>query len=49
MAIPNYKTEPLKCWNKAKEIRLKYYKEYAEAKDNGGLRWDLRLQLIFPA
>ena len=39
MAIPNYKTEPLKCWNKAKEIRLKYYKEYAEAKDNGGLRW----------
>ncbi len=34
-----YPTEPLKCWNKAKEIRLKYYKDYVEAKDRGGLRW----------
>jgi len=34
-----YKTEPLKCWNKAKELREKYYKDYAEAKEKGGLRW----------
>ena len=34
-----YPTEPLKCWNKAKELRLKYYKDYIEAKDKGGLRW----------
>ena len=37
MAI--YKTEPLKCWGKAKELRLKYYKEYQEAHQKGGLRW----------
>lgn len=34
-----YKTEPLKSWNKAKELREKYYRDYAEAKDKGGLRW----------
>ncbi len=37
--MPKYPTEPLKCWNKAKEIRQKYYADYAAAKDNGGLRW----------
>ncbi len=35
----HYPTEPLKCWNKAKEIRLKYYQDYATAHDRGGLRW----------
>lgn len=39
MKIPTYKTEPLKCWNKAKEIRYNYYKRYAEAHIKGGLRW----------
>jgi benzoyl-CoA reductase subunit B len=34
-----YPTEKLKCWNKAKEIRLKFYKDYAEAHDKEGLRW----------
>ena len=34
-----YKTEPLKCWNNAKELRDKYYRDYAEAKDKGALRW----------
>ncbi|OGF58783.1 MAG: benzoyl-CoA reductase, bzd-type, subunit O [Candidatus Fischerbacteria bacterium RBG_13_37_8] len=34
-----YKTEPLKSWEKAKELRLQYYKNYAEAKDKGGIRW----------
>ena len=39
MLLPNYKTEPLQCWNKAKEIREKYYRDYANAHDNNGLRW----------
>ena len=34
-----YPTEPLKCWSKAKELRLKYYKDYVEAKEKGGVRW----------
>jgi benzoyl-CoA reductase subunit B len=34
-----YKTEPLKCWNKAKEIRENYYKNFAAAHEKGGLRW----------
>jgi benzoyl-CoA reductase subunit B len=34
-----YPIEPLKCWNKAKELRLKYYKDYVEAKERGGIRW----------
>lgn len=34
-----YKTEPLKCWNKAKEIRMDYYKNFAGAHEKGGLRW----------
>jgi len=36
---PKYKTEPLKCWNKAKEIRQDYYHNYANAHEQGGLRW----------
>jgi benzoyl-CoA reductase subunit B len=34
-----YATEPLRCWNKAKEIRENYYKNYAAAKEKGGIRW----------
>ena len=37
--MAEYKTEPLKCWQKAKELRLKYYKEYQEAHKKGGIRW----------
>ncbi|MEE8149931.1 MAG: benzoyl-CoA reductase, bzd-type, subunit O, partial [candidate division Zixibacteria bacterium] len=37
--MPEYKTEPLKCWKKAKELRLDYYKDYQEAHSKGGLRW----------
>lgn len=39
MTLPTYKTEPLQCWNKAKEIRLNYYQDYAQAHEKGGLRW----------
>lgn len=39
MNIPTYKTEQLKCWNKAKELRNKFYKDYATAHERGGLRW----------
>ncbi|MBI4723009.1 MAG: 2-hydroxyacyl-CoA dehydratase, partial [Candidatus Stahlbacteria bacterium] len=36
-----YPTEKLKCWDKAKELRLQYYKNYAEAKSTSkaGIRW----------
>jgi len=34
-----YPTEPLKCWNKAKELRKRYYERYRDIKDQGGLRW----------
>ncbi len=37
--MAEYKTEPLKCWQKAKELRLKYYKDYQEARNKGGIRW----------
>jgi benzoyl-CoA reductase subunit B len=37
--MPKYLTEPLKCWNKAKELREKYYHDYATAHERGGLRW----------
>ena len=34
-----YKSEPLKLWNKAKELRLQYYENYAKAHEQGGIRW----------
>jgi len=37
MAI--YPSEPLKCWNKAKELRNRFYRNFAEAKEKGGVRW----------
>ena len=39
IATTRYKAEPLKLWNKAKELREQYYLDYAQAKDKGGLRW----------
>jgi benzoyl-CoA reductase subunit B len=34
-----YPSEPLKCWKKAKELREKYYRDYATAHEKGGIRW----------
>ncbi|NIN68701.1 MAG: benzoyl-CoA reductase, bzd-type, subunit O [Anaerolineae bacterium] len=34
-----YKTAPLKTWEKAKEIRANYYRNYGAAHEKGGLRW----------
>ncbi|MFQ5857103.1 MAG: benzoyl-CoA reductase, bzd-type, subunit O [Anaerolineae bacterium] len=34
-----YPTEPLKCWNKGKELRRRYYKDYATVHERGALRW----------
>ncbi len=34
-----YRTKPLDCWRKAKEIRENYYRDYAQAHEKGGLRW----------
>lgn len=34
--LKKYPTKPLDCWNKAKELRMKYYQKYAEP---GKLRW----------
>jgi len=40
MTAPDkYPTEPLKLWKKAKELRERYYLDYARAKEKGGLRW----------
>ncbi|MCL5046353.1 MAG: benzoyl-CoA reductase, bzd-type, subunit O [Actinobacteria bacterium] len=38
LVVRRYKGEPFKCWQKAKELRLKVYRDYAEAGDKGGLR-----------
>ncbi|MDP6179052.1 MAG: 2-hydroxyacyl-CoA dehydratase, partial [Desulfatiglandales bacterium] len=37
--MSKYPSEPLKCWDRAKELRLQYYKDYATAHEKGGLRW----------
>jgi benzoyl-CoA reductase subunit B len=37
--MAKYPTEPLLSWNKAKEIRERFYKNYAKAHEKGGLRW----------
>lgn len=37
--LTKYQTEPLQSWAKAKELREKYYENYAKAHDRGGLRW----------
>ncbi len=34
-----YETRPLESWNKAKEIRENYYRDYARAHEMGGIRW----------
>ena len=37
--MADYKTEPLKCWPRAKELRQNYYKDYQDAREKGGIRW----------
>ena len=38
--MSKYKTKGLDCWQRAKDLRAKYYKDYAEAHDRGALRWE---------
>lgn len=33
-----YKTRPWECWQKAKELRMSYFKRYAQAKEKGMVR-----------
>ncbi|MBW1888061.1 MAG: benzoyl-CoA reductase, bzd-type, subunit O, partial [Deltaproteobacteria bacterium] len=33
-----YETKHLDCWGKAKELRNRYFTNYMEAKEKGGLR-----------
>ena len=37
--MARFPTEPLRLWNKAKELRQEYYRNYAQAHDQGGLRY----------
>ncbi|MHA2251229.1 MAG: benzoyl-CoA reductase, bzd-type, subunit O [Candidatus Kariarchaeaceae archaeon] len=37
--MAKYETEPLKCWSKAKKLRLDYYENYRTAHEKGGIRW----------
>lgn len=39
MSTQIYPTEPLQLWGKAKELREKYYLDYRDAHEKGGLRW----------
>ncbi len=36
--INNFRGEPFSCWKKAKELRMKVYRDYYEAPEKGGLR-----------
>ncbi len=36
--MAKYPTEPIKCWDKAKELRNKFYENYERAHKKGGLR-----------
>ena len=36
--MSKYRTEPFKIWNKAKELRMDVYRDYAQAHEKGGLR-----------
>jgi len=38
--MAKYKTKGLDCWGRAKELRIRYYEDYAEAHDRGALRWE---------
>jgi benzoyl-CoA reductase subunit B len=38
--MAKYKTKGLDCWNRAKELRARYYEDYKEAHNRGALRWE---------
>ncbi|NVL92231.1 MAG: benzoyl-CoA reductase, bzd-type, subunit O [Desulfobacterales bacterium] len=38
--MAKYKTKGLDCWERAKELRIRYYEDYAEAHDRAALRWE---------
>jgi len=38
--MAKYKIKGLDCWNRAKELRARYYKDYQEAHQRGALRWE---------
>jgi benzoyl-CoA reductase subunit B len=38
--MAKYTTKGLACWGRAKELRMRYYKDYADAHDRGALRWE---------
>jgi benzoyl-CoA reductase subunit B len=38
--MAKYKTKGLDCWERAKELRIRCYEDYAEAHDRGALRWE---------
>jgi benzoyl-CoA reductase subunit B len=37
--MAKYPTAPLKCWDKAKELRNQFYRNFEQAHKNGGVRW----------
>jgi benzoyl-CoA reductase subunit B len=37
--MAKYPFEPLKCWSRAKELRRKFYRDFSESREKGGLRW----------
>ncbi len=37
--MAKYPSEPIKLWNKAKELRRNFYRNFAEAHEKGGIRW----------
>lgn len=37
--VKQYPTELLKIWNEGKQLRKKYYEDYLNAHERGGLRW----------
>ncbi len=37
--MAKYKTEKLKIWDRAKDLRRRAYEDYARAHERGGLRW----------
>jgi benzoyl-CoA reductase subunit B len=39
LGTARYKSEPLRSWEKARELRMQYYRDYVETKEKGGLRW----------
>jgi benzoyl-CoA reductase subunit B len=39
MAEERWKSKRLDCWDQAKQLRMDYYKNYAQAHEKGGIRW----------